>query len=283
MDLWIILTTLARRWYLSLPLVVASVVGAFMLANALANSYSAEATVLIAAPNERLVEVFVDPTDPTNRETRIEVVDANPLVEGVGDVGLAAQTLQLTLESDAIVDQMDSLGLAWDTYFVTPLDTNGSILVVSADGTSPEQAISTVEYLIARIDSDLDALQDRLGAPDTARIDDEVLTRPTEAFITSSGKPRIILGVTLAGLVLTVLLVSGFDSLLRPKTQATQGAVPAPASRRAIESVRTAEDEDLDAPPRRSARRSSKPKPEPENETEDESEGSGRWQRTGSR
>ena len=207
----------------------------------------------------------------------------NPLTEGVGNVGLAAASLQLTLVDDRTVDQMAELGLAFEDYTVDNVDRNSSILAIEANGTSPEQAIDTVEYLIARIDADLDELQDGLGAPQTARIEDRVLTRPTEAFITSSGKPRIILGVTLAGMVLTVLIVSALDSMLRPTPAggAASGtnAVSSRGSHRAIEAVGGGGD---DEQPRRGATRRASTRGRGDT-GDDSGDSAARWQRTGSK
>ena len=237
-DLWIIFTTLARRWYLTIPLLVGSIVGAFMVASSLADSYSATASVLIAAPNEQIVEVPLDEDDPDS-ETESIIVDTNPLVGGIGNTGLAAATIDIGLSDGRTVTELIELGLS-DDYDVFPDQSDDAILVIEANADDPAIAIATVEFLVSRVDADLDALQDELGAPQDVRIDDQVITRPTEAQVTSTGKPRIIIGVSLAGVILTVLLVSAVDGFL---TRGQGGPVAQTATVRNIDRSATGREE----------------------------------------
>lgn len=204
MRLTQVLRSLLRRWYLTIPALLATAGLCLFTMNAVQPTYQAKATVLLLPPSKQLPE------------------GANPFLF-LGGMQQAAEVLATFLSGDA---QQKAFAAQNPTAtYVIDLDrtTSGPVLSVTATDRTSGGALDATADVLAAIPTGLAELEKSASVPDSSSIEiltlakDEVATQDTKAMTRTVGV------VLVAGLLGTLLLVATIDGLLLRRTQRRQG------------------------------------------------------------
>jgi len=193
-DFWLIAGRLARRWYLTLPLAAAAVLLAVTVASSVRPSYSAE-TQLLLSPRQA----------PTST--------ANPLLLS-SQQQLAAATQSLLFVLDSPASAADRRQAAPGAKVVYSLIEEAPIVIVKVTGSTRTTVQHGVEAAVDQVGGALRAVEDPLGTTIEQRIDTVQLAVPSVQQ-ESGDQRRVLIGVALAGLLTTALLVLAMDQALR--------------------------------------------------------------------
>lgn len=180
MDFWNTIGVLLRRWYVALPVLLASLGIAGAVFVVLPTQYESTGTIVLTMPKAGANVT----TDKTKQSGLI-----NPLLGFDGSLVITSQLLIQTLNDPAVAKQIaDAGGTAG--YKTGNGGLDGPFVVVVADGNSRDAAQRTVELAFAHVTKDLTDRQQRIGAPDTTFIVIEPVVPPTAAQAKISGKAR---------------------------------------------------------------------------------------------
>lgn len=189
MDVWRITLAALRRWYVLLPLLALTGLGAVSAGNSVAPEYQATATIMyVAGPGE------------------------TELPNPYGDLSGANEVATIVLNS---VETRTALAAAGHggAYEVTP-QSRSSIAYISIRSGDPEDAVATGTALIDVAAAELVSRQEAAGIPPTAQVSLQVLEPPTVIAAVQEGKLRVqaVVGVLGAGLSLLVAVL--FDDIV---------------------------------------------------------------------
>ncbi|WP_069112575.1 hypothetical protein [Jiangella alba] len=178
-----------RRWYVLLPLLALTGLGAVSAGNSVAPEYQATATIMyVAGPGE------------------------TELPNPYGDLSGANEVATIVLNS---VETRTALAAAGHggAYEVTP-QSRSSIAYLSIRSGDPEDAVATGTALIDVAAAELVSRQEAAGIPPTAQVGLQVLEPPTVIAAVQEGKLRVqaVVGVLGAGVSLLVAVL--FDDII---------------------------------------------------------------------
>lgn len=196
MDLWDLLKVLARRWYVCVPLIISTSLAAVLLGSRVPADYEAQSSVILLGPSERADEVV----------TR----QPNPYLS-VG-LGTTAQSVQVAVSSNPARAKVARAGLPSD--YELEVDTQSSILVVTATASSAREAIATTTKVIALARQDLRRRQAAVDVPKWARIQTRAVSVADSALPVTSTAKRTSLALFAAGMMLAVALTLLYDTFL---------------------------------------------------------------------
>ena len=202
MDLWSTIRVLAKRWYLTIPVLVLSFAAAFMFYKSKPADYVADSSMLILAPTTRLT--------PTGTGT------ANPYLQIGGTQTAMTQVLSTSLNSKSFVKKLHADGLV-GAYNVAPVAGDAPIIKVEATAPSSTDAVNAAKKVVSVAEQRLLALQVAAGSPD-----DQLMTL---SVIESVGDATADYGsaIKATGALLVVLLslslasVYGVEALARSR------------------------------------------------------------------
>jgi hypothetical protein len=214
MDLWDVLKLMVRRWYASVPLLVASLASAVVVGMNSEPDYVATSYVALLQPRN---------LPPTGREDANANRSINPwtvdTLMGVVVTGLNTKSQH---------DRLAAEGLSPTWVASTDYNfRNQLVLEVTAD--SPAKASATSKRLRDIAITDVANQQ----KADNVREGEEVTTRTLdgENLVTESKKIyRLMIVIAAAGFILTTGLVIALDALLRWRSsrRAAKGTISAP-------------------------------------------------------
>ncbi|HEX5404349.1 MAG TPA: hypothetical protein VFX16_18840 [Pseudonocardiaceae bacterium] len=203
MDFWKTMGVLLRRWYVSVPVFVISLVlagGAFF---AVHTQYESTGTIVLTAPTAGGVTA-VNPADATG--------PGNPLLDFEGSLTITTQLLIQSLSSPTVQNQVGAQG-GVGTFQAGDGETGGPFVVIIADAPSKAQAEKTVSLALKYAQTELNTRQKNLDAPPSTFIGTQVVVAPTPA-ITKIGSKVKAGGVVFAlGLVLGLAAAFAFESV----------------------------------------------------------------------
>ncbi len=200
--------SLLRRWYLTIPGLLATAGLCLFAMNTVPPTYEAKATVLLLPPSKQLPE------------------GANPFLF-LGGMQQAAEVLATFLSGD--VQHKAFAAKNPTASYAIDLDrtTSGPVLSVTATDRTSDGALSATAEIVAAIPTGLAELEKSASVPDSSSIEiltlakDEVATQDTKTMIRTVG------AVLAAGLLGTLLLVATIDGLLLRRAHRRQEfAVP---------------------------------------------------------
>ena len=196
MDLWVTLGVLARRWYLTIPLVAAVIFAALSVANSLKPLYTAEATVRFYCP-----DTIADPNRPGSVIQNNVFCNDRAIIDLTGDL---AEVMGQT-ETQEFFGETGLL----KNYLVD--STNPPRLTISAEADDASVVVDTVNFAAGYVQAYLEQLQTGNDFPYTAAPLGDI---PQQAEELSSGRIRTLITIIVAGLIFVVLLVHIFDALI---------------------------------------------------------------------
>ncbi|MEV5691844.1 hypothetical protein [Micromonospora globbae] len=212
MDLWDLTRLLFRRWYVALPILLASVLTAALVGQSVKPDYRSTGNlVLIPAPG---------PVEPANPKQPTAERPKNPW----GDLGLEALGNAAILK---VLDQKTLKGLADSglsdsiTVQVTP---RAPILYVEAVGNSPAQATATVREVIRLLVAEVAEQQKGFGVLPQDTITTLTLTDGADVEAVTSKVKRVLVVIVGLGLLITAAGTIAVDVLLR-RRQRRRGRV----------------------------------------------------------
>lgn len=190
-----LIASLARRWYLVVAGLVATV-GLSLLTLALVPvSYEASSSLVLLPPKSSVG------------------AHGNPYLY-LGGLSQALEVLSVRLGSESVRRNIE-IGRPGSTYVAKPDDTtSGPILVVTGTGPTPGSATTMVAAVVKTVPTSLETLQDELSVPRPSRISAMTLSVDSTAVLDDKNRSRLTLLVAAAGVVGTCLLTGLFDGLL---------------------------------------------------------------------
>lgn len=208
MDIWTVLRTSLRRWYVFIPILAVSLALGYTMAQDLDPVYTAESSAILVAP------AIV----PGQEEG--EMVEVNPYLNLGG--GLTATTQVMVVLMDSGPKRLDYFdrGLEPD-YKVERLD---AVMYFTVTGTDAEAVTETANELVAIADDEVAELQDKSTVPPEERIRVRPLSLPQVAIEDGGAGIQLMAILGLLGLVAgvgTALAFDGFIQWRRARRSAT--------------------------------------------------------------
>lgn len=201
MDVWETLRIVLRRWTVSVPLAVLTVVAVIAIPSDVGQEYSSEASLVFLPPNSRVV------VDESGFEG---IASTNAFLDQSGAVAAMTQIIQLSLSAAETRALVEAEGL--DPDYVLEVDRGNPIMRVSVTAGSPALATGTVDYLVNEIQDDLTRRQDEVEAPEVERIGIQLISPTSPALASTGAATRLRLIVLVIGLAFSIaaaLLVEG--------------------------------------------------------------------------
>ena len=201
MDIWGAILVLVRRFYITLPLAAAALIGAYLMTHSIPPEYHASASA-----------VLIGPTAPSDKNNPPPV---NPFTS------MGAKTLTTTLQIDLGSPQTaQKLHAANNTTNFTLVNVSQTaILSVTATSKDAGQAVSTANQLVSIIQSDLSTRQHsyttNVGYQVTAQ-----LVAPAVLATADTASRTKAAAIAIAGaLLVTILIVLVIDSVLANRSR----------------------------------------------------------------
>ncbi|KUL40014.1 hypothetical protein [Actinoplanes awajinensis] len=202
MDLWDMTKLLFRRWYLSLPMLLVTLVLVGVAAVTVKPDYSAVGHIQ-----------FIPPVGTTAKDGSKNPID-NPWWE-LGYEALANATV-IDVTKKSVLEDMVKDGLS-DNITVT-ID-QVPLFGIEAVGDSPEQATQTVQYVQKAIADAVARRQETLRVTKSQTITMLELDDGSEVTVKNSKIMRVMVVAGGLGLLLTAGFTIGVDALLRARAR----------------------------------------------------------------
>lgn len=230
MDLLDWIAILFRRWWLTVPLLLLTLIGVGAAAFATPWTYEAKATaVLLASP------------------TQAKQAGGNPWLVFDGSLTVTAEVVGRELMADQTVTGLRGRGLTAEYQLGVAADSGGPVLAVDVTGTSPGTTKATLDAVLAEIPRTLDQLQVQEGVKDKARIKVKVITSSPEATLVPTKKVRTLVMLLFMGIVFTVAVPlfvevmvarrAGRGGLLKPSREPQESREPEPVFKVSLPSM----------------------------------------------
>jgi hypothetical protein len=210
MDLWDLTRVMVRRWYLTAPLVLATIVATFWITTATGPDYEASGHVAVIPPEvQRVAEAG-------------EMLRVSPWNEEA-----LAHAAQIRLEAKHLQENLAEQGFHGEWS----VQVSGRLPVVSIAVVAPtaEQAVDTLHRLQAVVDDEVRIRQEEYAVPVEEQIRTVRYDTGESVDTSASGLRRALVAALGAGAILTIAVVTAFDAVARVR------------QRRREQSVRTAE------------------------------------------
>lgn len=202
MDFWKTMGVLLRRWYVSVPIFVVSLVlggGVFLV---VPTTYESTGTIVLTAPPAGAV-TQVNPANATG--------PGNPLLDFEGSLTITTQLLIQSLSSPTVQNAIAAEGGS-STFQAGDGNTGGPFVVIIADAKSKAQAERTVTLALRYASDELNQRQKALQAPPSTFINTQVVVEATPATTKLSNKLKGG-GVALAlGLIVSLATAFALES-----------------------------------------------------------------------
>lgn len=224
MDIWRITVAVLRRWYVFLPLLALTGVGAFAVGEGVQPQYEVRATVVLI---------------PGTGESEID----NPY----GGLESTTEVLSIVLDSPPLRDSIEDRGLNRDYEIETR--SRSSIMDVTVLSDTKQESLATADAVLEMARKDLAERQGDVNIPTHAQVGLQTIRAPAMSEVVTEGKLRNMAIVGVAGAALSLLVAILFDDLV--------GLVRTRAQRRGA--TRVGRVEARKRGPRRERRRSTTP------------------------
>jgi hypothetical protein len=138
----------------------------------------------------------------------------NPYL-GLGGLDPAVAILSRAMSDSGTVLALRAEGASGEYTVLADQLTSGPVLLVTEDAKTAAGAVTTLDLILARLPVTLSELQTSVGTTPTWLITETVITQDVRATLDRKSQTRALIVALAAGLVLTLLLASGLDALLR--------------------------------------------------------------------
>lgn len=199
---------MVQRWYFTLIGLLITVTLCGLAALAVPVKYQAKAQILVLPPHTSVG------------------TGGNPYL-ALGGLQAASDVLARAMSDGKTFQLLRSEGITGTYTVARDLTTSGPILLVAADDSTPEGALSTLNGILAQAAPRLAALQDDLNVPQSTRLTSDVFTQDTAASTQRKSQIRAVLVGFAGGVFVTIMLVSAADSVLTRRRRRRAAAKPA--------------------------------------------------------
>ena len=233
-DLWASLGVIGRRWKVTVPLVLLTLVASLMLGARVSPDYEASSTILLigpAGPNSAAgAPSTATPSQPPASDPAAESADqttttqpattvappvtepdTNPLLSLNQSLITTARATLEAMNDDSVRGRLAADDLS--TEYEVTVAQRDPIMQIVARAPGPRQALETVGALQGIVLEDLNARQDQAGAPANTRIQVQTLSTTSQPKAINESQLRAQLVVVALGLVLTVVVAFGLEAL----------------------------------------------------------------------
>jgi len=206
MDLWDVVKLIVRRWIISVPLLLLTVVALIWTAKEVTPNYTAEGNILMLPPTTEI--------NSTDGERTVNPWDTDSLTGAVITL----------LRNKSLHEQLAGEGFqaTWeagrDVQFF-------SVINIEVTASTTETAQATVQRLSEVVAHEVNARQQGYGLTEGQMVGTVTLGAGENVGIARGNQMRALIVVLFAGMILTVGLTIGCDAILR--TRATRRAAPA--------------------------------------------------------
>lgn len=193
MDLLAVLGVAVRRWYILLPLLALSIVGASTVSQQVKPKYELEGILTISVP-------YVASREEANLLSGNVFLDYNNTANIMAAIASSPEVRNMikTAGSDPNYDVLAA----------------GSVVKVGMSEGSPEQALATYRMLIETLDVRLDALQAQASIPSASRVTVADVLQPQGAQESLGNRLRVLLASAALGAILSIAICIFVDFLL---------------------------------------------------------------------
>lgn len=205
MDLWDLTLLLLRRWYVAVPMLLASIAAVLLTAQGASPDYKSKGHLQMIPPPS-----FGKPVNPT--------APARPYNPWL-DLGYQAlgNAVLIKVTDPPVLKQLASSGLS-ESVTVT-LAERIPLLEIEAVGSSPEQATATVRRVMALLAEGITAEQKRYGVLPEDTITTLTLNDGASVEVVTSKVKRLVVVAGGLGLLTTTAGTIGFDALMRRRSR----------------------------------------------------------------
>jgi capsular polysaccharide biosynthesis protein len=187
MDFGTLIRILVRRWYVVLPTLLITFLVAYTQVSSVKPEYTATGSILILQP-------AVDPAAPAPT-----TANQNPFAQLSAPLRTTAVVISGVLSDKAVHTQISQSGLSRD--FTVTVDPDAPVTTITATAGSPKVAVATVNGLMARFTTELQARQTASGVPPTQQLQTQTLSAPTGAEKDSSNRSRAMGAFAVLGVI----------------------------------------------------------------------------------
>lgn len=211
MDLFDVVRSCARRWYVFVPLLAIVTWFSYSAYTSVQPVYYSNAVIGLAAPSSRI----------DNPPQGIPI-PRNGLLD-VGGASLIANMTTLGLQEPAVVDRVVASGGLPDysaRMFPGPANMQ-QLPLIMIEATNPERkAVSaTLQLVVAEAEATLKALQQQANVPDAQMVVPFVVSPPSTPAAGTPARTRSTVTIFAAGLGLSVVATVLLDVLLTRRTR----------------------------------------------------------------
>jgi capsular polysaccharide biosynthesis protein len=200
-DLWDLTKLLFRRWLISVPILLLSVVVLIVASQTVKPDYRATGHVIIVAP----------------AQTAKDLADASPnkVHNPWEDLGFRplAQTAMLKVQSNDVLQQMADAGLSTNVTLL--LDDRSPLISIEAVAHSPSVATATIREIIKNLDLAVAQAQTDYGVDHDSLFTARPIDSGDSVETVTSTQKRIMAVIGGIGLVATVAVTILLDAVLR--------------------------------------------------------------------
>jgi hypothetical protein len=198
-DLFDVVRSCFRRWYVVLPLLLITAWYAHHLYTSMKPVYYSNAVVSLAPPNSRVYQL------PDGGP-----VPQNGLLESAGGPTMIANLVTLSLKDPSVVARVVEAGGKRDyNARMFPVPANSPelpLIMIEATEPDPTSATKTVELVEAQADPTLRTFQQQAGVPDDQMVKALVVSPPTAPLGGIPSRTRSTVAIFAAGAGLAILI-----------------------------------------------------------------------------
>ncbi len=208
MDLWDLTKVMFRRWYLTAPMVLATIVATFWITTTTGPDYEASGHVAVIPPEvQRVAEAG-------------EMLRVSPWNEEA-----LAHAAQIRLEAKRLQEDLQEQGYHGEWS----VEVSGRLPVVSIAVVAPtaEQAVDTLHRLQAVVDDEVRIRQEEYAVPAREQIRTVRYDSGESVDTSASGLRRALVAALGAGGILTIAVVTAFDAIARLRQRRREQSVHA--------------------------------------------------------
>lgn len=206
MDLFDVLKSCARRWYILLPLVLVTMWYSYSVYSAVKPVYYSQAIIGLAPPSSRFDSA--PNGEPTPRNGLLDV----------GGAALIANMASLSLREPAVIDQVVAGGGRPDyiarMYPTPPTMPQLPMIMIEETAPDPDSATKTLELVLAQANAAVRSPQVQAQVPQELLVDAFVVAPPTAPVGGTPSRTRSTLAIFMAGMGLSVLATVVLDVVL---------------------------------------------------------------------
>nr|MDT0658336.1 hypothetical protein [Micromonospora sp. DSM 115978] len=209
MDIFDLVKLMLRRWYATVPVVLATAVAAYAVGSSIQPEYQTTVAVMLVPPT-------VSAVAPAPGESP---QPGNPWLQ-IGE-GAMAQAVQISTSAHDARSRVAAAG--GDPNYEVDLVPRSSILTVEIAAATRDQALATVDATTSLINDEVARQQSRYGGAGGAQITTQVLDAGRNISPSRSNVLRVQIVLLFLGVLLAAAAGLCWDAVARRRTAAPTG------------------------------------------------------------